>query len=64
MAFIKRIPYMQGPNDVSGVCQYKTKSSDMYPTSLKRKENLSVNPNKIQINYIHVKNTNMEIYKK
>ena len=36
----------------------------MSPTSLKRKDNLPVNPNKIQINYIHTKNTNMKMNKK
>ena len=59
---------MQGKNDVSGVSQNKTKNTDMSPpsTSLKRKEkeNRPVNPNKIQIKYIHLKITNMKKYNK
>ena len=36
---------MKGTNDVSGVCQYETKNTDMSPTSLKR----TVKPFKIPI---------------
>ena len=38
----------------------KTKNVDMSPTSLRRKENLPVNPNDVQMKYMHIKNTNMK----
>ena len=54
-------------NAASGVCQYKTKNADMFPTSLKRKRESSSKPKQNANNYnkyIHMKNTNMKIYKK
>ena len=47
MALIKRTPEMLDTNEVSNVCQHKTKNADMFPTSLKRKkekENLPAIP--------------------
>ena len=41
---------MEDTNDVSGVCQYKTENTDIYPTSSKGIEKkLSWFPNKIKI---------------